>query len=858
MTYNRKFLFSLLALGFLLSCTQPPQQRAENGTVLIVVGNTDGSVGTGSGFFVERDKIATNIHVVADSGMVFAVGSKKVYNIEAVTGYDPDRDLVILKVSGKGTPLELSEGQIDEPISVVGYPGGGYKVTKGTVHGIRKSDKQLRLVAEGFPNKSNDPVVTYGNSGGPVLNSEWKVIGIAVSGVEDFSYAIDSSTSNALLDSLEEEKLSDWQKRESIRAYVYAAWGGKKLKSEDYELAIEALNKAIASYPRANDYDKRGDAKSNRRQYQEAIDDYTKALELKEDAHTYYNRGNAKLNSEDYAGAIQDYDKTLELNPDHASAYGNRGVTKADQRDYTGAIDDYTKAIELKKDYAQAYYNRGNARLNIEDYAGAIQDYTKAIKLKADPAEAYYKRGDAKRKSGDYAGAIQDYTETINRSPKNELMHAAYNNRGYTKELGQDENANLDYAKAYYYEGKANSSKGNYQVAIQYFDKSIKLKPDYATYYARGKAKQKSGDYEGAIQDYEKVIKRKPDYAEAYFQLGMTQVRLDNYAVAGNHFEKAIEKKPEFAEAHYKLGVMRHRLGNYKEAIDHFSKAIELKKPVIYAKAYKARGRVQEDLGNEAEAKKDYAKAHHAWGNEALERAEYQEAIENFDTSLESDPEFTDAYGARGETKGKLSRSKAALGDLEGAQNLYQEAIEYYDKAIDKAIKLQSENVLFYYNDRGMTKLLHGAVRDHNDRSGRIEDYEAAIDEDFTKVIEVYTMLLEDIRGHNGAMEEYQVAIEAFTKTITYFANVYRLRGMARCLLGYAKANQGRSKEAREQYKEALTDFKEAINLDPKNASHHKGLGLANAALGKAKAALEAFEEAKKKEEETETAQEAN
>ena len=147
----RKFLFGLLALGFLLSCTQTPQQRAENGTVLIVVGNANG-IGRGSGFFVERDKIATNIHVV-DSGMVFVVGRKKVYNIEKVTGYDPDRDLVILKVSGKGTPLERSEGQIGKPISVMGYPGGGYKVTKGKVHGIRKSDNQLRLVPPGFSSK---------------------------------------------------------------------------------------------------------------------------------------------------------------------------------------------------------------------------------------------------------------------------------------------------------------------------------------------------------------------------------------------------------------------------------------------------------------------------------------------------------------------------------------------------------------------------------------------------------------------------------------------------------------------------------------------------------------------------------
>ena len=47
------------------------------------------------------------------------------------------------------------------------------------------------------------------------------------------------------------------------------------------------------------------------------------------------------------------------------------------------------------------------------------------------------------------------------------------------------------------------------------------------------------------------------------------------------------------------------------------------------------------------------------------------------------------------------------------------------------------------------------------------------------------------------------------------------------------------------QYNLALKDFKVANKLDADDASHYKGLGLANAALGKAKAAITAFEKAK-------------
>ena len=282
MTYNRKFLFlfSLLTLGLvtlLLSCTQTPEQRAKNATVLMVIGNADGSVGMGSGFFVKRDKIVTNIHVVDNARMVFAVGTKKVYNVEKVTGYDPKRDVVILKVSGKGNPLELGKGQIDDPIFVTGYPDGGYEKTIGTVIGIRQSDEQLRL---GQTNGSGS-ILAAGNSGGPVLNGDGQVIGIAVISDGDYGYASTSNVLNALLVSLDEENLSIWQKKDPILASAYVAWSKEKLDSENYDEAIKGLDEAINLYPKyANAYHKRGAAKTELGQYQAAIKDYKKAIEL--------------------------------------------------------------------------------------------------------------------------------------------------------------------------------------------------------------------------------------------------------------------------------------------------------------------------------------------------------------------------------------------------------------------------------------------------------------------------------------------------------------------------------------------------------------------------------------------------
>ena len=833
---------ALLILGVLCSCTQTPEQRAKDATVLIIAGNADGTIGTGSGFFVEYDKIATNIHVIDSARIVFAVGTKKVYNIEKVVGYNPALDLVALRVSGKGKPLKLGEGQMDEPIRVVGYPGGGYAITNGKVHGILNEGKEFRLVRADFQ-KNRIPILFGGNSGGPVLNNENEGIGIATSSYGSdvspgiFGYASTSSVLNGMLDSSDEKDLSDWQEIDPILAYVYQAWAKEKLDCENYNEAMMGFGKAIALYPdNSAAYFWRGRVKMELAQYQAAIRDFDKAIKLYPDnSAAYISRSAVKMELTQYQAAIEDCDKVInELNSDFTAAYLNRAdakfklaQSKSDLKDLKGAkilyqeaIQDYTEVIEdvsRNPKSAYIYSKRGNAKLGIDDHNGAIEDYTEATELNPKDAVSYLNRGFAKTKGPvpDYAGAIEDYTQATNLNPGNAMLGHAYLWLGNAKEaLGKDESAKLNHAKAYYYEGRENSSNGQYEAAIKGFNKSIELNPDDAkAYYELGVAKQKRGDYEEAKQHYQKVINRKPDYAEAYYNLGVVYSHLNNYKVALDYFDKAIRKKPKFAEAHYNLGAMQYRLGDHKVAIEHFGTAIklkeELKEPVIYAKAYKARGEVKKALGEDEDAKDDFVMAYYYWGDETYKKGKCEEAIEKFNTILdELEMDISYVYHARGNAKTKCGESKADLGDLDGARKLYQEAIEDYDEAIE----LAPENAL-YYQDRGMTKLLRGAIRVPN---GMIEDYQAAI-ADFTKAINRKSDLVD----------------------------VYNRRGQARCLLGYTKANQGHSKEAWKQYNLALKDFKAANKLDSDDALHYRGLGLANAALGKAKAAIAAFEKAK-------------
>lgn len=462
----------------------------------------------------------------------------------------------------------------------------------------------------------------------------------------------------------------------------------------------------------------------------------------------------------------------------------------------------------------------------------AIEDFDEALKLNPDYADAYFKRGVAKVEMSepDYVEAIQDYNQVINLNPDNFSLAHAYARLGDVKKtLKQDVAAKGDYAKAHFYSGIANLNNDHYQAAIKDFDKSIDLNPSHAeAYYELGNAKQKNGDYEEAKQDYQKVINRKPNYAEAYYSLGVVYSHLNNYKVALGHFDEVISKKPKFAEAHYNRGVTWYHLREYQKAIDDFDEAIEVKKPAIYAKAYKARWKAKEALGEDADAKEDFATAHYHWGNEAYNDRKYEEAIKNFDKILELNPDFARAYDARGKAKTELGKSKAklALGEskaelrnLKQAQKLYQEAIENHDKAIE----LNPERVLSY-SSRGFTKSLRAVIRDYN---GMIEDYQSAI-QDFTEAIDRFANTIK----LNPDIKDIKLEL----------ANAHYLRGSVWCLLGYAKANRENSKEARKMYNLAREDFKEAIRLEGDNGKHYGGLGLANAALGKARAAIGAFE----------------
>jgi S1-C subfamily serine protease len=152
----------------------------------------------GSGFIVSNRFIASNYHVVDGATRVEAIlESGDIIQIEGITEYNPNADLVLLKtkVDLKETPLKLgSFGMVEKGDAVVaiGNPEGlTNTVSNGIVSSLREfwiDDKPYNYIQITAP-------ITHGSSGGPLFNLDGYVIGITSMGYDsgnlNFAIAID-------------------------------------------------------------------------------------------------------------------------------------------------------------------------------------------------------------------------------------------------------------------------------------------------------------------------------------------------------------------------------------------------------------------------------------------------------------------------------------------------------------------------------------------------------------------------------------------------------------------------------------------------------------------------------------------
>lgn len=152
----------------------------------------------GSGFVLSPDRVMTNAHVVAGANNVTVEASGNPYDATVVS-YDPSVDIAILAVPNlPPPPLAFADGAVKGGTDalVLGYPGGGgFVATPARVREIIELSgpdiyRDATVNREVYTIRAT---VEQGNSGGPLIDLNGKVLGVV------FGAAVDNNDTGFVL-----------------------------------------------------------------------------------------------------------------------------------------------------------------------------------------------------------------------------------------------------------------------------------------------------------------------------------------------------------------------------------------------------------------------------------------------------------------------------------------------------------------------------------------------------------------------------------------------------------------------------------------------------------------------------------
>jgi len=168
------------------------------------------NIAQGTGFIISSDGyIVTNAHMLSGASEVQITTFDENKISAELIGYNAELDIALLKIEGEYNFLELGnsdETQVGERVIAIGNPLGlQFSVSEGIVSGIhRQGINELEAYTQ------TDAALNPGNSGGPLINKNGKVIGInnfKLGSGESLGFALESNYIKDAVNAISGEKL---------------------------------------------------------------------------------------------------------------------------------------------------------------------------------------------------------------------------------------------------------------------------------------------------------------------------------------------------------------------------------------------------------------------------------------------------------------------------------------------------------------------------------------------------------------------------------------------------------------------------------------------------------------------------
>lgn len=221
-------------------------------------------------------------------------------------------------------------------------------------------------------------------------------------------------------------------------------------------------------------------------------------------------------------------------------------------------------------------------------------------------------------------------------------------------------------------------SDGNYKQAVQSFTEAINVFPRNAEgYFGRGTAYNELHENQKALEDYNKSIEIAPNFY-TYNNRGKTNFELHNYSASLEDFNKALQVNPQDITALINRGKIYFALRRIEQGMADFNKAVSLQPndflPYVQrAAAYYAIGKMDsalQDLNTAIKLNPNNYESYSYRAEVYCELKNYKEALKDFNKAVGLNPTDGETFYLRGKCYQALGDNKKAQADFNTAKKL--------------------------------------------------------------------------------------------------------------------------------------------------------------------------------------------
>jgi len=241
-------------------------------------------------------------------------------------------------------------------------------------------------------------------------------------------------------------------------------------------------------------------------------------LEDRNNSVDWTNRGNEFYRLERFAQSQDAFEWALQLDPNFYQAWYGLGQVLMAQSRYQDALNAYNRVLELEPEFAKAWRDRAMLYALLEDYSDAATDLDQAVQLDPEDYIAWYLRGNLFRSQmGWYDAALGSYDRTLELVPY--------------------------FAEAWIGRGRTQAEMSQLSAALESLRRATQIDPDLASgWYWLGRIFFTQGRYTEALQAVERAIAITPEDEEAALLLSRTLLALGQTNAARVALEQLLEQ----------------------------------------------------------------------------------------------------------------------------------------------------------------------------------------------------------------------------------------------------------------------------------------------------------------------------